>query len=71
MTNVIDASELALLREAAASHFYEVLRALLVKQITHPDAEVRYAEVIMKDGGRYDCPDGRFASLLQSGGAAR
>ena len=74
---VLSAHELAILRTAAAEHFYEVLRALMVKQVLHADGgmpPVRYAEVNARDGARFDCRHGMeaepLASLLRPGGVA-
>lgn len=70
---------LAVLRTAALERFNEVLRVLIMKQAIsaasgEPPAPARYAEVMERGGGRYDCKHGiaaaPFSSLLRLDGAA-
>ena len=79
MADVLSPLELAQLRSAAQERLGEVLRGLLVKHAAadSDDAEparVRYAEVVERDGGRYDSRHGMasppFTSLLRHGGVA-
>ena len=55
----LSSPELEALREAAAEPFAEVLRTLMVTRVLSEGAgkvppPVRYAEVVERDGGRYD-----------------
>jgi hypothetical protein len=63
MHNVLSAEDLATLQEAAAINFGEILRTLVLKEVLASRAgeaspPVRYAEVVERDGGRYDSRHG-------------
>ena len=77
MRNVLTPDDVEKLGEAARQKFGEVLRTLLVRYIVASVNDdqlppVRYAEVVERDGGRYDSRHGfsepPFASLLREGG---
>ena len=66
------------LHAAAAERFAEVLRAVIVRSVVQQrdglaPAPVRYAEVVERDGGRFDArhrmAEAPFADLLGAGGA--
>ena len=76
---VLTNAGLSALREAAALRFNEVLCALMVKQVSLEMGggvarPAKYAEVMCRDGARYDCRHGMnrppFDSLLKPGGEA-
>ena len=78
MKDILTPGEVEVLRQAAQQKFSEVLRTLLVRHIVasssgdEPPPPVRYAEVVERDGGRYDSRHGfgeaPFSSLLREGG---
>ena len=77
MRDILRPDEVDALREAAQQRFGEVLRTLLVRHIVASASDdetppVRYAEVVERDGGRYDSRHGfgepPFTSLLREGG---
>eukprot|EP00929_Paragymnodinium_shiwhaense_P078588 TRINITY_DN40755_c0_g1_i1.p1 TRINITY_DN40755_c0_g1~~TRINITY_DN40755_c0_g1_i1.p1 ORF type:complete len:494 (-),score=111.01 TRINITY_DN40755_c0_g1_i1:9-1427(-) len=78
MRDVLTPGEVTKLAAAAGDRFHEALRALLVAQSDSVEAgsqpPSRFAEILQKDGGRYDCRHGMdaepFATFLRAGGAA-
>ena len=81
MQGVLSDEELAALQAAAAESFNQILRTLMV-QVMSADLyssggsapAIRYAEVVARDGARFDCRHGMdmepLASLLRPGGLA-
>ena len=81
MQSVLSDEELALLQAAAAESFNQILRALMTQLMSAEPGPsgssappVRYAEVVARDGARFDCRHGMdlspLASLLRPGGLA-
>ena len=85
MRDVLSPDDIEAFREAAAQSLYDVLRALMVKQVAaavrgdddeaqEGSGRICYAEVMGRDGGRLDSRAGMdeapFANLLVPGGAA-
>ena len=75
MRDVLSQSDLAALKTTAAEHFHEVVRALLLQQVICAETPAcKYAEVMARDGARFDCRQGAnsppLATLLRPGGAA-
>ena len=82
MQNVLSDEELAALQAAAAESFNQILRGLMTQLMSADPSPsgssapppVRYAEVVARDGARFDCRQGMdllpLASLLRPGGLA-
>ena len=79
MKDVLSPKEIKALRSAAEEHFNEVIRAVLLKQALsamsdEEPAPCKHAEVMERDGCRYDVRNGinrsPLATLLRPGGPA-
>ena len=75
MQNVLTDEELAALQASAAESFAQVLRGLMTQLMSGSgELPIRYAEVIARDGARFDCRHGMDLSplslLLRPGGLA-
>ena len=75
MQNVLTEEELAALQASAAESFAQVLRGLMTQLMSGSgELPIRYAEVVARDGARFDCRHGMDLSplslLLRPGGLA-
>ena len=80
MQNVLTDEELAALQAAAAESFNQILRGLMTQLMSADPGPsgsrppIRYAEVVARDGARFDCRHGfdlsPLVSLLRPGGLA-
>ena len=75
MRDVLSPSEIDVLKSAAAENFAEIARTLLLQQaLSAVTPTIKYAEVMARDGARFDCRQGAneepMSTLLRPGGAA-
>ena len=75
MESVLSPSEIDVLKSAAAENFAEIARTLLLQQaLSAVTPTIKYAEVMARDGARFDCRQGAneepMSTLLRPGGAA-